>query len=133
MDMDFSEEQMLLKTSAREFLDRECPATLVRQMERDAHGFPAELWKQMAALGWLGLPFAEAYGGSGLDLVTLSALLEEFGRVGDPTPYFNTVVACGLTVQAAGNERQKRDLLPPIAAGDLLMTIALAEPGGAYT
>ena len=75
MDMGFTEIQQMLRTSAQEFLSRECPATLVREMEEDERGYPDELWRQIAGLGWAGVPFPEQYGGTGGDFLDLAVLL----------------------------------------------------------
>ncbi|MFH1087789.1 MAG: acyl-CoA dehydrogenase family protein, partial [Chloroflexota bacterium] len=133
MNLDFSEEQEMLRAMAREFLSKECPKALVRQMEEDEKGMPRDLWAKMADLGWLGLVFPEKYGGSGGSFVELAILLEEMGRVLLPGPFLSTVVLCGLPVLEAGSERQKRDLLTGIASGDVVMSLALTEPSAQYT
>jgi 3-oxocholest-4-en-26-oyl-CoA dehydrogenase beta subunit len=132
VDLGFNEDQQSLKESARKFLEKECPPGLVRAVEADERGFPRGLWKRMAQLGWLGLAFHERYGGSGADLVTLAALVEELGRAGDPTPYLSTVVASGLLLQDAANESLKQALLPRIARGEALVSPALLEADGGY-
>ena len=80
MDFALSEEQEMLRNSARDFLTKECPKTLVRQMETDEKGYSPNLWKGMADLGWMGLVFPEAYGGSGMTFLDLAVLIEELGR-----------------------------------------------------
>lgn len=62
MDLGLTEEQQMLQNSAREFLERECPTSLVREMEEDDRGYPTELWRQMGELGWTGVPIPEEYG-----------------------------------------------------------------------
>ncbi len=132
MDLQLSEEEQLLKNAARDFLEKECSPKLVRLMEQDEQGFPADLWRKMADLGWLGLPFEERYGGTAAGLISLAVFLEELGRACDPTPYFPTVVVGGLTIQDGGTEAQKQEILPRIANGAALMTLALIEGGGLY-
>ena len=127
MDMGLTEIQQMLKTSAQEFLSRECPTTLVREMEEDERGYPDELWRQMSSLGWAGVPFPEVYGGTGGDFLDLAVLLEEMGRSLAPSPYFSTVVLGGLTVLDAGSDAQKDDLLSRVCDGSGLMTLALTE------
>ena len=128
MDLGLTEIQQMLKTSAQEFLSRECPATLVREMEEDERGYPDELWRQMAGLGWAGVPFPEQYGGTGGDFLDLAVLLEEIGRSLAPGPYFSTVILGGLTVLDAGSDAQKADLLSRVTDGSLHLTLALTEP-----
>jgi alkylation response protein AidB-like acyl-CoA dehydrogenase len=132
VDLGFTEEQQSLKAYARNFLAKECTPTLLRQLEADMRGFPEALWQQMAQLAWLGLPFEERYGGLGADLVTLAALVEELGRACDPTPYLSTVVACGLLLQDAASETQKQAILPRIARGSAIVSLAVLETDGRY-
>ncbi len=132
MDLGLSEEQEMMKTSARDFLQKECPKSLVKQLDESDEGYSPELWRKMAGLGWLGLMFPEEYGGSGGSFLDLAVLLEEMGYNILPGPFFSTVVLGGLTVLAAGNEEQKKDLLPRIAGGGTILTLALTEPRAGY-
>ena len=132
MDMSLTKTQETLKSDAREFFERECPTSLVRAMEGDERGYPADMWERMAAHGWMGLPFPEQYGGSGGSLTDLAALLEEFGRALVPGPFFNSVAIVGLTVMDAGSDRQRAEILPRIADGSLIATAALLEEDARY-
>src|SRR5438477_10226102 len=102
MDFGFSEEQDMLRDSARQFLATECAMTYVRKMMDDETGYSDEQWKKMADLGWIGLIFPEEYGGSGLNMVDLVVVLEEMGRVVMPGPFFATVILGGLAVDLGG-------------------------------
>ncbi len=133
MDLGLNEVQQMLKSSAQEFLSRECPLTLVRAMEEDPRGYTDGLWRQIVALGWTGLVFPEQYGGTGGNFLDLAVLLEEIGRSLAPSPFFSTVVLGGLTVLDAGTDAQKQDILPRICSGDTIMTMALTEPSASYT
>ena len=132
MDLGLNEIQQMLKNSAREFLSQECPLTLVREMEEDSRGYTDELWRQIAGLGWTGIAFPEQYGGTGGSFLELAVLLEEIGRSLTPGPFFSTVVLGGFTVQDAGTDEQKRDILTRICSGQLLMTLALTEASATY-
>ena len=132
MDLGLNEVQQMLKSSAQEFLSRECPLTLVRAMEEDPRGYTDELWRQIVGLGWTGLVFPERYGGTGGDFLDLAVLLEEMGRSLVPSPFFSTVVLGGLTVLDAGTDAQKQDVLPRICSGDMIMTMALIEPSASF-
>lgn len=132
MDLGLSEEQEMLKTSARDFLQRECPKKLVKQLDESDEGYSPELWRKMAQLGWLGLLFPEEYGGSGGSFLDLVVLLEEMGYNILPGPFFSTVVLGGSPILAAGNEEQKKELLPNIANGEAILTLALPEPSVRY-
>ena len=130
MDFRLSEEQEMLKTAARDFLEAKCPKTYVRDMESDDRGYSPDIWREMAGLGWMGLAFPEGAGGSGMSFLDLAVLLEEMGRACLPGPFFATVVLAGLTILDAGNEEQRRRYLPGIAGGDKLATLALTEADG---
>jgi len=130
MDFELGEEQVMLKTSARDFLDKECPKKLVRDMMEDEQGYSPELWKKMADLGWLGLVFPEDYDGVGSTFLDLAVLLEEMGRALVPGPFVSTVVLAGLPIMAAGNEEQKKKYLAGIASGEMIMTLAFLEASG---
>ena len=132
MDLGLTETQQMLKSSAREFLESECPPALVRQMEEDERGHPEQVWGQMAALGWCGLAFPEEYGGTGGDFMDLAVLLEEMGRALLPGPFFSTVVLGGLTILDGGRDGQKREYLPAICEGQTTMTLAVVEAGATY-
>jgi len=132
MDLGLSEEQEMLKKSAREFLRGECPKQLVRRLDESDEGYSVELWRKMAELGWLGLVFPEKYGGSGRSFLDLAILLEEMGYNIVPGPFFSTVVLGGLTILAAGNEEQKMEFLPRIARGEMILSFALTEPAASY-
>ena len=132
MDTLLNEEEQMVKNSARQFLESECPPTLVRDMERDERGYPAELWSKVVNLGWPGLALPEAYGGSGLPLSYLGIVLEEMGRALAPLPIHSTSVAA-LTIANAGSEQQKQDSLPAVANGDSILTWAFTEQTPRYT
>ena len=127
MDFALSEEQEMLRKSARDFLSAECPKSLVREIEAGDLGYSPELWKRMAALGWMGLALPEEYGGAEFSLLDLAVLFEEFGRAAMPGPMFSTTVGA-LAVLEFGTEEQKRTLLPKVATGELIVTMAMAEP-----
>jgi alkylation response protein AidB-like acyl-CoA dehydrogenase len=132
MDLGLNEAQQMLKNSAREFLDAECPDTVVREMELDERGYTPELWGKLAEQGWLGLIFPERYGGVGLTFLDLSILLEEMGRAMLPGPFFSTVVLGGMAIMDAGSEEQKQEYLPRIAEGQIIVTLALTEPSARW-
>lgn len=132
MDLAFSEEQEMLWKAAREFLADKCPKTLVRAMEEDERGYSPELWKQMADLGWLGLPFPQESGGGGLSFLDLVVLLEEMGRACFPGPFLSTVVLGGLPILEWGTQEQKQYFLPKICAGEVILTLAFTEPSARY-
>ena len=126
MDVLPSEEEQMVKNLAREFLEAECPPRLAREMEKDDLGYPPELWRKMADLGWLGISLPEEYGGQGLSLTYLGIILEEIGRAIAPVPLHSTAVPA-LTIAREGTEEQRQELLPQVSRGDLLLTWAFNE------
>src|SRR5437879_11409715 len=131
MDFAFSEEQEMLRASAREFLARECRSSYVRRMMGEEDAWDAEMWKRLAGMGWTALGIPEQYGGVGtfLDLVVV---LEEAGRTLLPGPFFATMGLAVPTLLEAGTEAQKTDALGAIASGDAKATLAFTEPSGRW-
>jgi alkylation response protein AidB-like acyl-CoA dehydrogenase len=133
MDYDLSEEQQILRDSAHSFLVKECPGSLVREMAEDEKGYTSDLWRKMSELGWMGILFPEQYDGVGGSFLDLAVLLYEMGYVCLPGPYFSTVVLGGITLLEAGTEAQKEDILPKVASGDEILTLAWTEISGSYS
>jgi alkylation response protein AidB-like acyl-CoA dehydrogenase len=131
MDFAFSEEQELLRASARDLLARECPPAYVRRMMEAEHAWDEVLWRKLAGAGWTGLGIPDAYGGVGtfLDLVVV---LEEAGRALLPGPFFSTMALAVPALLEAGSEAQKREVLSAIAEGRARATVALTEPAGRW-
>ena len=130
MDFGLNEEQEMLKTMARDFFTNECPKTHVKEMMDDEKGYSPELWKKMAELGFLGLVIPEEYGGTGGNFIDLMVLMQEMGRAVLPSPFISTVLLAGIPLLTAGTEEQKKEFLPKIAAGDVILALALSEPNG---
>jgi alkylation response protein AidB-like acyl-CoA dehydrogenase len=132
MNLALSEEQEMLKKMARDFLTDKLPKTVVKEIEQSEAGYSAELWQEMAGLGWMGLALPEKYGGSGMSFLDLAILLEEMGRACLPGPYFSSVILGGLTVADVGSDEQKQQYLPKIASGEIIFTLALTEASAQY-
>ena len=132
MDFGFSEEQEMLRKSARDFLAKESPMTYVRHMMDDERGFRDEQWAKMAELGWMGLILPEEFGGAGLDFVDMVVVLEEMGRVVLPGPFFSTVILGGVALAGGGSAALKKELLPKLAEGKLHVTLAQLEPNARW-
>lgn len=130
MNFELDEEQVMLKTSARDFMDNECPKEHVREMMEDEKGYSPELWKKIADLGWMGISFPEQYGGADFTFLELAVVLEECGRALLPGPLMPTVVQVGRTILAAGTEEQKQKYLPPMFEGKAIYTPAFMEENG---
>ncbi|MFN7956117.1 MAG: acyl-CoA dehydrogenase family protein, partial [bacterium] len=133
MNFDLSDDQRMLKDTARSFLERECASAKLRALLDDPRGSTDELWSKIVELGWLGLAVPEAYGGIGLGFLDLAVVLEEAGRALLPGPFFSTAVLAGSTLADGGSEAQKQRWLPEIAAGRAIGAAAVWEEGGAWT
>ena len=125
MDFDFSPAQFELRDEARRFLQRECPPSHVREFIDDPSGWSRSLWKQIAELGWMGLPFPEQYGGLGMGFLDLAILLEELGGALAPVPFLSSVVMAGLPILRRGSDDQRARFLTDIASGDRVGTAVL--------
>ena len=128
MDIGFSEEQELLRESARRFLESECTTRFVRQRMAEPEAVTAEFWQKLAAQGWLGIIYPEQESGSGLGLVDLVVLMEEMGRAVMPGPFLSTVLLGGAAIAEAGSPAQRRQWLPQIISGRAKAALAWTEP-----
>jgi len=133
MDLDFTEEQDMLRNSARDFLSTECDKAMVRTIEESEEGYSAEIWGKMAELGWQGLMIPEQYDGMGMGFFDLVVVFEEIGRNILPSPYFATAVLGSPPIAEAGSEELKKEILPRVATGEAILTMALTEPSAGYT
>lgn len=127
MDMGFSSEQVAIRDSIRKFLRAENPIAVAREAAQSPAGYAVDAWKKMADLGWLGIGIPEHYGGGGLGLQELALMYEEFGRALCQGPHFGGAFLCGQLVLQLGSETQKQELLPAMASGSTLMSLALLE------
>ena len=129
MNFGFTEEQELLRKTARDFLAEHAAMKRVREIMEGSESHCAELWGRMADLGWLGLVLPEDCGGVGLTMVELAIVLEELGRCLAPVPFLPTAIAATAMLEA-GDESQKQEQLAKIAAGRTRATLAITEEQG---
>jgi alkylation response protein AidB-like acyl-CoA dehydrogenase len=133
MQFTFTEEQDEFRRYLRRFLDDKSPATAVRRLMETDEGYDKAVWKQLCNdLGLPGVHIPEVYGGQGFGFVELGIVLEEMGRALFCAPYFaSAVMAANAILNGAGDD-QKRDLLPGIASGETIATLAVAEDSGRW-
>ncbi|UPJ79351.1 acyl-CoA/acyl-ACP dehydrogenase [Bradyrhizobium sp. 183] len=131
MDTTLTEEETMVRESARGFLETNCPTSLVRAMEKDPKGYPPALWQEAVALGWAGMCLPEAYGGSGLPVVYLGLVLEEIGRAVAPLPLLSTSIAA-LAIADVGSDAVKSAVLPGVASGKTLLSWAFSEQNPSF-
>jgi alkylation response protein AidB-like acyl-CoA dehydrogenase len=122
-----SEDMGLIRTTARRFLEERMGLATVRELMMSDDGFDRGLWKEIADLGWAGLTIPEGLGGAGYGPLELSVVLEEMGRLVTPGPFFASVVLATTAVTTIGAPDQQADLLPGLASGEQLASLASHE------
>jgi acyl-CoA dehydrogenase len=129
MALVLTEEQELLRDSARSFVADQWDIDRLRKLRSvsSGPGHDEDLWKQMAELGWAGIPFAEEYGGMGLGYAELGIVLEELGRGLVVAPFLSSIVLAGSAVALGGNDTQRKSLLPGVCDGTRLLALAYQE------
>jgi acyl-CoA dehydrogenase len=129
-----TEDQDLLAKTAADFAAERSPVSRMRQLRDsgDPDGFSRKLWKEMAELGWVGIPFPEAFGGAGMGLAELAVVLEALGRKLAPEPFLPCVLLAGQALLLGGSDAQKSRWLTPLVAGDQLLACAFQEPRSRY-
>jgi alkylation response protein AidB-like acyl-CoA dehydrogenase len=132
LNFDYTDEQKALKEEARRFLAAASPLTVARSvLENPCDGYDTALWARIVEQGWCGAAIPEAYGGLGLGYVELCALAEELGRAVAPIPFASSIYCFAEALLLAGSEAQKAALLPLIASGGMIGTLAVTEGPGA--
>jgi alkylation response protein AidB-like acyl-CoA dehydrogenase len=128
MALVLDEQQAMLRESARSFLADKAPVAHLRQLRdsRDARGFSRDLWKQFAETGFTGVLVPEEHGGLGLGHVEAGTIMEEIGRNLTPSPFLSSAII-GVSALLRANGERKSELLPKVAAGDLLLALAVDE------
>lgn len=132
MDLTLSKEQKMLTKSVRDFMRKKFPREIMDQIDEGDLGYSPEIWGEMAKLGWMEIVFPEKYGGTGMTFLDLALMLEEIGKVYPISPFFSTVILGGMPILDLGNEEQKQALLPQIASGEAIFTLALTEASARY-
>jgi len=132
MDYGLAEEQLMFKNAIHDFLETEWRAETMREAWDDRNDYPLEVYRKMGDLGWLGLLIPEQYGGMGLGWVEAAILFEESGRVLLKSPLLSTAILGTQAILLLGTEEQKREMLPKIAAGDIILAWAYSEPEVSY-
>jgi alkylation response protein AidB-like acyl-CoA dehydrogenase len=122
-----TEEQDLIASTARQYLEENIDIGRVRELMMSEDGFDRALWKEMAGLGWMGLTIADAHGGAGLGFPDVGVLLEEMGRLVTPGPFFASAVLATTAIQEMATESQCADLLPALASGEKIASLAVYE------
>lgn len=130
MDFDLPEHVVALRDSLRRFVDKEMPRVDAATWDKK-NEFPREVFRRLAALGVMGLTIPEEYGGSGRDIVATMVVIEELSRrsLAVSIPYIMGACYAGMNLVDCGSEAQKRELLPSVAAGEMIFAYGWTEPG----
>lgn len=126
MDFGLSEEQVLLQEMIRGFAENECPTTRLREIFDEGSGHDPVLWTALAEMGVAGLIVPEEQGGADLELLDLALVAEILGETALPVPFLGHSLAI-LGVKLMGSEKQRASILPALARGDEIATVALQE------
>lgn len=126
MDFGLSEEQEMLQETLRGFVQNECPTARLREIFDAGTGHDPALWSALAEMGVAGLIVPEEHGGAGMQLLDLALIAEVLGEAALPTPLLGHALAC-LGVQRHGSDAQQAAMLPPLASGEAIATIAWQE------
>jgi alkylation response protein AidB-like acyl-CoA dehydrogenase len=133
MQFSFTSEQEEFRSVLRRFLEEKSPPGVVRRLMETEAGWERESWRALnQQLGLTAVHIPEVYGGQGFGPVELCIVLEEMGRALLCAPYFASTALAATAIMNAGTEAQKRALLPPIAAGETVATLAFTEPNGRW-
>ncbi|MEJ6651169.1 MAG: acyl-CoA dehydrogenase family protein [OM182 bacterium] len=129
MSLVLSEDQQLLKDSAKAFVDQNAPVSVLRGLRdsKDVQGYDQNLWRQMFELGWAGMAIPEAYGGFEFGYGGLGVVLEESGRTLVSSPLIATVLLGASAINELGSDAQKSEFLPQVVSGELLLALAMDE------
>ena len=129
MPLILNDEQVMLRDNTRSFLSKNAPVAHLRQLRdnRDPVGFSSPLWKEFVAMGLAGILVPAECGGSGLGHVEAGIVMEELGHTLTPSPFLSTAVLAATAIARAGSDKQKKDYLGRVAAGDLIAALAVDE------
>lgn len=130
MNFDFSDDQKLLRKTARDFLTEHAPLSLCRAVLESDASYSDTLWKSVAELGWLGTAIPEECGGAGFGRLELAVMAEELGRALAPIPFASSVYLATEAIVLAGSAAQRQEYLPKLASGEWIGTFAQAEKPG---
>src|SRR5215831_5275292 len=132
MELALTQSQEMLKSVARSFIEREAPTDVIVGLQRAESSLARDLWDKASALGWLGILIPAEYGGGGESLSDAAVLYEELGRGPLPGPFFSSGVLGALTVLEGGTDAQRREILPAVARGERVLSVAVTDPNASW-
>jgi alkylation response protein AidB-like acyl-CoA dehydrogenase len=128
LDLSLTESQELLKKTALDFVRQDTPKEVIQALQETDTGYTEDLWRKVVEMGWLGIIIPEQYGGMEDSLTSAGVLFEALGTGPLPGPYFSSGILGSLIILEAGSEEQKQRILPAVAQGQHILTLALTEP-----
>jgi len=126
MDFGLTEEQDMLQETVRSFVDNECTPQRLREIFDAGAGHDPALWQGLSEMGLAGLVVPEDFGGAGMEVLDLALVAEVLGEGCVPGPFLGHSLAC-IALVNGGNDTQKREWLPKLAAGEVIGSFAAAE------
>jgi alkylation response protein AidB-like acyl-CoA dehydrogenase len=132
LNLDFTDEQDMLREMVRGLCAQHASNEAVRALEDDPIGYSADMWAQMGELGLTGLLLPEEHGGAGSSMIDGVVLYEELGRALAPTPHLESAVMVGGALLRAGSDAQRKEWLPRIASGEAVLVPAWLEAHNGY-
>jgi alkylation response protein AidB-like acyl-CoA dehydrogenase len=129
LNFDEPDHVRMLRETTRRFVEAEMPRAKAREWDR-GNIYPADVIAKLGAIGMMGLTVEERYGGAGIDIYATMAVIEEIAKrsVAVACPYIMAVCYAGMNIGESASEEQKQELLPKVAAGNLLFAYGLSEP-----
>ena len=132
MDLDFSDEQLLLRDTVRAICKKHYDLTVVREVEESESGYPQAYWQALVESGLTALIVPEVYGGAGLGLLDAVVMYEELGCHLADSPHFSSAILAARAIEVFGDNEQKTQWLGAIARGESVVSVASVEAGGGY-
>ena len=132
MDIQYTEEQELLRSSVQRLLRDQYDFDARRKIVASEEGFSRKRWEAFAELGLLAAPFSEEVGGLGGGSLSTMIIMQEFGRHLVVEPFVETIVVAGSLIEQTGSEKQKRAFLPDIIAGKKIWALAWTEKASRF-
>src|SRR3989475_1319407 len=132
MDLALTESQEMLRTSARSFVEREAPTHTIVALQRETSSLVPALWRKAVDVGWPGILVPAEHGGSESTLTDAAVLFEELGRGPVPGPFWSSGVLGALIVLEAASAQQRNPILPAVARGEIILSVAITDPNTSW-
>jgi alkylation response protein AidB-like acyl-CoA dehydrogenase len=128
MDLSLTDTQKMLRQTVEDFIERDASRPKLIELQLTDLGYSDEIWRTASQLGWVGMMIPESYGGGGSDITSTAVVYESLGKGPVPGPMFSSGILSAQIILQASSEEQKREFLPTIAAGDIVVAFAATEP-----